>query len=103
MSGENMEFIKSQKLNVLSGFSEWLTEEHKKMIYESGGVERINITTKTFGDIGLVRQPYGLSPKSCKMHGILLFLSRSCSKTEVFEQLYYEKLSRYKNNRFYVA
>jgi hypothetical protein len=41
-------------------------------------------------DIGLVRQPYGLSHKSCKMHGILLFLSGSCSETEVSKQLYYE-------------
>ncbi|MDR2601161.1 MAG: Fic family protein [Spirochaetaceae bacterium] len=39
-------------------------------------------------DIGLVRQPGWLSPKSCKMLRILRFLSGSCSKTEVPEQLY---------------
>ncbi|MDR2601685.1 MAG: hypothetical protein LBC53_04445 [Spirochaetaceae bacterium] len=38
--------------------------------------------------IGLVRQPGWLSPKSCKMLRILRFLSGSCSKTEVSEQVY---------------
>ncbi|MDR2602832.1 MAG: hypothetical protein LBC53_10370 [Spirochaetaceae bacterium] len=40
-------------------------------------------------DIGLVRQPGWLSPKSCKMLRILRFLSGSCLKTEVSEQLYF--------------
>jgi FkbM family methyltransferase len=51
VSGENLEFLKVKNIDALSGFSEWITDEHKKMIYESGAFERINITTKTFADI----------------------------------------------------
>jgi FkbM family methyltransferase len=51
VSGENLEFLKSKNSDVLSGFSEWLTDEHKKTIYELGDFERINVTTKTFADI----------------------------------------------------
>jgi FkbM family methyltransferase len=51
LSGDIMEFIKVKNFNELSGFSEWMTEENKKAINESGDVERINITTKTFDDI----------------------------------------------------
>jgi hypothetical protein len=48
------------------------------------------LTNLFLNDIVLVRQPGWLSPKSCKMLHILRFLSGSCSKTEVSEQLYYK-------------
>jgi FkbM family methyltransferase len=51
VSGENLEFTRVKDIDGLSGFSECITDEHKKIISESSGVERINITTKTFGDI----------------------------------------------------
>jgi FkbM family methyltransferase len=51
VSGETLEFLRAKNINALSGFSEWITEDHKKAIYASGAFERINITTKTFDDI----------------------------------------------------
>jgi hypothetical protein len=38
---------------------------------------------------GLVRQPGWLSPKSCKMLGILRFQAEVVRKLEVSEQLFY--------------
>jgi FkbM family methyltransferase len=51
VSDEKLEFIKVNDMNGLSGFSEWLTDDHKKTINESGNAETINVTTKTFDDI----------------------------------------------------
>jgi FkbM family methyltransferase len=51
VSGENLEFLRVKNSNALSGFSEWITDENKKKIDESGVFERINITTKVFDDI----------------------------------------------------
>ncbi|MDR1147179.1 MAG: FkbM family methyltransferase, partial [Spirochaetaceae bacterium] len=51
VSGENLEFLIAKNFDALSGFGECMTDEHAKIIYESGAFERINVTTKTFAGI----------------------------------------------------